>query len=105
MSKARHKRAGGGGIGIVPETAPKAEVYSGGDSGTAREAAKSRARGGSVAKKGAMHVAGNASRHMRLDRRGRKSGGSVGADSHPMTEASKLSGGGGDSYKLDSADD
>src|SRR5262245_1233413 len=77
-----HKRASGGGIGD-DEKMPKEEVYSGGDSGTMREA-KKRKRGGG------MHVSGAAAKHGRLDRRGRKSGGAVGADSRPMTEASKL---------------
>lgn len=98
-----HKRARGGGVGD-DEKAPREEVYSGGDSGTMREAERKK-RGGAAMKKGPMHVAGHASRHTRLDRRGRKSGGSVGADSHPMTEASKLTGGGSTAYALDREDD
>jgi hypothetical protein len=80
-----HKRARGGGIGD-DEKAPKEEVYEGAGSRTEAEA-KKRARGG----KAPMHVAGAASKHLRLDRRGRKSGGSVGADTSPLTSASRLS--------------
>lgn len=100
MSKARHnhKRAGGGGVGS-DEKAPKAEVYSGGASGTMKEAER-RKRGGGV-HKSEMHVDGAASKHQRLDRRGRKRGGSVGADSRPMTEASKLTAAEGSSGRED----
>lgn len=49
-------------------------------------AAPGRKRGG----KAPMHVAGTSSKHLRLDRRGRKSGGAVGADTNPMTTASRL---------------
>lgn len=80
-----HKRARGGGVGD-DEKMPKEEVYSGAGSRTEEEA-KRRARGG----KAPMHVAGAASKHHRLDRRGRKSGGSVGADTSPLTTASRLS--------------
>ena len=84
-----HKRARGGGVGD-DDKAPKEEVYEGAGSDTLKEAERKR-RGGSVKGKAPMHVEGHASRHHRLDRRGRKSGGSVGADSHPMTEAAHLS--------------
>ena len=80
-----HKRARGGGIGD-DEKAPKEEVYEGAGSRTEEEA-KRRKRGG----KAPMHVAGAASKHHRLDRRGRKSGGSVGADTSPLTHAANLS--------------
>ena len=99
-----HKRARGGGIGEVEEK--KEEVYSGGDSGTMREA-KRKSGGRMHGGKAPMHVDGHASKHHRLDRRGRKRGGSVGADSHPMTEASKLTKAEGqnDNYRLDREDD
>jgi hypothetical protein len=101
-----HKRARGGGIGATEDK--KEEIYSGGDSGTEREAAKERKHGGRKhGGKVPMHVAGHAAKHHRLDRPGRKRGGSVGADSHPMTEASKLTAAEGqsDNYKLDREDD
>lgn len=69
----KHKRAHGGSI-PDDEKEEMAEL-------------KKRARGG----KAPMHVAGAASKHHRLDRRGRKSGGSVGADTSPLTSASRLS--------------
>lgn len=99
-----HKRARGGGIGDTPDEKP--EVYEGGASGTAREADRKK-RGGAAMKKGPMHVDGHASRHQRLDRRGRKRGGSVGADSHPMTEAANLTRAEGqnDNVRLDREDD
>lgn len=52
--------------------------------------AERRAKGGAI-KKGKMPrmVHGEAPRH-HTNRPGRKSGGSVGADSHPMTEAARL---------------
>jgi hypothetical protein len=66
------------------------ESYTAGDPDVEKEAER-RARGGPVMKKGKMPtmVHGSAPRH-HSNRPGRKSGGSVGADSHPMTEASKL---------------
>lgn len=90
MSRARHeeKRAKGGGIGDVSDKT-KMEKYSGGDSDTAKEAER-RARGGKVHKgKMPTMVAGHAPRH-HGNRPGRKSGGAAGADSHPMTQASRL---------------
>lgn len=86
MSRARHAKGGGiGGVGPV-----KTEVYSGAGSKTIEEANR-RAKGGKVHKgKMPMMVHGSAPRH-HGNRPGRKSGGAVGADSHPMTSAAKLS--------------
>lgn len=66
-----------------------AEVYAGKGSKVLEKAEK-RKRGGSVHKKHPMHVEGGKARHGRLDRPGRKRGGGVGADTSPMTAASKL---------------
>jgi hypothetical protein len=81
-------RAKGGDIGD-DEKKVKEEVYEGAGSETEKEAER-RKRGGAV-KKGKMPVMihGHAPRHHE-NRPGRKSGGSVGADSHPMTAASRL---------------
>lgn len=90
MSRARHeeKRAKGGGIGDVGKV--KTESYTAGDPDTEKEAEK-RKRGGGVHKgKMPTMVHGSAPKH-HGNRPGRKSGGSVGADSHPMTSAAKLS--------------
>ena len=62
----KHKRADGGSVPATP----------------------ARKRGG----KAPMAVGGMSSKHLRLDRRGRKRGGAVGADSSPLTQASRLSG-------------
>lgn len=89
MSRARHeeKRAKGGGIGAMNN---KMESYAGTGSATEKEAEK-RKRGGGVHKgKMPTMVHGSAPKH-HGNRPGRKSGGSVGADSHPMTSASRLS--------------
>lgn len=102
------RRAKGGGVGAVPENA-KAESYAGTGSRTEKEAER-RAKGGAVKMhKGRMPhmIAGHAPRH-HGNRPGRKAGGSVGADSHPMTEASRLSAPEGmhkDYTKLDREDD
>lgn len=111
MSRARHEvkteRAKGGGIGAVGPV--KTESYAGTGSETEKEAEK-RKRGGKVTmRKGNMPhmVHGSAPKH-HGNRPGRKSGGSVGADSHPMTAASKLSMAEGvsrDSGKVDREDD
>lgn len=95
MSRARHEehdkkhhRAKGGGIGGVGEV--KTESYEGTGSDTEKEAEK-RKRGGAMHKgKMPTMVHGHKPRHHE-NRPGRKRGGSVGADSHPMTEAHKLS--------------
>jgi hypothetical protein len=105
MSKARHhmKRASGGGIGEISDKT-KIMTYSGGDSNVKKEAEK-RKRGGKVGKM-PMMVDGKAPKHHRLDRPGRKSGGAVGADSKPMSEAHNLTcppgiGGGASTDKSD----
>lgn len=65
------------------------ESYTAGDPKVEKEAEK-RAKGGAIHKgKMPRMVHGSAPRH-HTNRPGRKSGGSVGADSHPMTEASRL---------------
>lgn len=98
-----HKRARGGGVEEEGEgheddrdERGKEEVYEGKGSRTEAEAER-RKRGGKRANGGkaptkmpALAVGGAASRHVRMDRRGRKRGNSVGADSHPLTEASRL---------------
>ena len=118
-----HKRARGGGVedeGEGHEDNEKAEVYEGAGSRTEKEAERrkrggKRAAGGQVAAKvaakpkvPALAVGGTPSRHIRMDRRGRKRGGSVGADSHPLTEASHLREAEGEKHhygSLDSEDD
>jgi hypothetical protein len=95
MSRARHEehdkkheRAKGGGIGAIGKV--KEESYAGTGSDTEKEAER-RARGGKVHKgKMPMMMHGKAPKH-HANRPGRKRGGSMGADSHPMTEASRLS--------------
>lgn len=118
MHPIHHKRADGGGVsenlgeGHEDDRKDKGkmEKYSGGDSDTAKEA--ERKRGGKRANGGkapALAVGGAVARAMRMDRRGgRKRGGSVGADMHPLTTASKMTEAEGEksSYKsLDSEDD
>ena len=87
MSRARHARAKGGGIGAIPDNEP-IQKFAGGDSNTAKEA-QARAKGGAVHKKMPTMVHGSAPKH-HGNRPGRKSGGAVGADSSPMTSASRL---------------
>ena len=92
MSRARHeekeheKRAKGGGIGAMND---KMESYSGTGSDTEKEAER-RARGGKVHKGKMPRMIHGSAPHHHGNRPGRKRGGSVGADSHPMTEASSL---------------
>lgn len=87
MSRERHRASGGK---ISTDSTAGAKVYAGGDSNVLKEAEKRR-RGGRVHRgKRPMHVEGGEPRHHRLDRPGRKRGGAVGADSSPMTEASRL---------------
>ena len=86
--KRKDRRAKGGGIGAVG--AVKEESYTAGDPKTEKEAEK-RKRGGAVMKKGKMpHMVHGSAPHHHANRPGRKRGGSVGADSHPMTEAARL---------------
>jgi hypothetical protein len=103
MSRARHeehRRAKGDatkpdnddkgdtGIGGVADK-KKTESYAGTGSDTEKEAER-RKRGGGVHKGKMPHmVHGSAPRH-HANRPGRKRGGAMGADSHPMTMASKL---------------
>lgn len=89
MSKASGRYAKGGGIGAVPDNEP-IQKFAGGESNVAKEAAR-RAKGGAVHKKMPTMVHGSAPKH-HGNRPGRKSGGAVGADSSPMTQASRLSG-------------
>ena len=92
------KRARGGkadeGIGATggPDGSTKGmEIRTAGDPDVVKEAER-RKRGGGVHKgKMPTMVHGSAPRH-HANRPGRKSGGSVGADSHPMTEAARLKG-------------
>lgn len=81
--------ASGGGVGDIPKNA-KIESYAGTGSKTEQEAEK-RARGGKIMKgKMPTMVHGSMPSH-HGNRPGRKSGGSVGADMHPMTSAARLS--------------
>lgn len=92
MSRARHEEAKGGGIGDIgmDGSMKGMESYTAGNPKVEKEAEK-RARGGKVHKgKMPRMVHGSAPMH-HGNRPGRKSGGSVGADSHPMTAASRLS--------------
>jgi hypothetical protein len=97
-----HKRARGGGIGEVDQNddtkTEGMEVYSGAGSKTIEKANKRKAggaiparkRGGKVHKKEPMHVEGGKMMRHRMDRPGRKRGGSIGADTSPLTEAARL---------------
>ena len=73
------------------------EVYAGSGSKVIKQARAAgntgivRKRGGKAMKAPIM-LEGAAPKHHRLDRPGRKSGGAVGADSAPMSQASRLSG-------------
>ena len=86
-----HKRAHGGGIGAIgkDESTKGEESYTAGDPDTEKEA-KRRARGGKVHKGKAPRMVHGHMPHHHHNRPGRKRGGSMGADSHPMTEAAKL---------------
>lgn len=85
--KGKAKRAGGGVVAKDPS--PK-DVYAGADSPTRKEADE-RKHGGRVKRKEGGKVEGKMSK-MRLDRPGRKSGGRVGADRSPLSEAAKTTG-------------
>ena len=105
---ALHKRAKGGGIGIINPDKPPHELDYPADSNVVKEAER-KAHGGRTHKHKMphmMHVDGKKARH-RMDRPGRKRGGSVGADSHPLTEAAHLSSPAGEKggYHLDREDD
>ncbi len=66
--------------GKMPPDPPVTNAYSGGSSGTVKDA-KKRKRGGAVT--------GNKTA-MRLDRPGRQRGGRVGADTAPLTHAADV---------------
>lgn len=90
MSRARHKKAEGGRIGM--KVAGNPDVFK-----EAAEKHGSRKHGGKVGKHlGAMH--GGKSRH-RADRPARKSGGRVGSNNSPLSSAHKGSMGGGTTPK------
>lgn len=91
-----HKRARGGetkGPGDIGEDGSMKgmESYAGTGSDTEKEAEK-RARGGALRKERMPRMIHGAAPHHNGNRPGRKSGGAVGADSHPMTEAARLKG-------------
>lgn len=83
MSRARHKAKGGATMGVA---------YAGGDSNVAKEA-KERKRGGKVCGEGdaAKPHPGRAKRASGGSVPGRKRGGSVGADRHPLSSAATIS--------------
>ena len=90
--KQHHRQAGGG--KVEPAIHPK--TYAGAGSNVEKEAEEKKAggkvgrkAGGKVGRKAGGHVLGKHA-HMRLDRPGRKLGGSVGADKHPLTSAAKI---------------
>jgi hypothetical protein len=56
------------------------------------EEAERRAKGGAIRKERMPRMIQGSAPHHNGNRPGRKSGGAVGADSHPMTEASRLRG-------------
>jgi len=74
--------------GVVPKDEKPKTVYAGAGSNVVKEADE-RKRGGRV-KKDMGKVEGKMSK-MRLDRPGRKSGGRVGAERSPLSEAAKMS--------------
>lgn len=93
MSRARHeekehKRAKGGGIGDVGNV--KADDYSGSGKPDVVKEAEKRARGGKVHKGKMPTMVHGRMPHHHENRPGRKRGGSVGADAHPMTSAARL---------------
>lgn len=82
--KEHHMRKSGGKAGYAdsPEKSmPKEENYNGSENNVEKEAEKKK-RGG--------HVKGEGPKKHRLDRPGRKRGGGVGADMHPLSSASKV---------------
>lgn len=85
---ARSKHAKGG--KVEPKNDPGEDTYAGKDSDVKKEA-EEKAKGGRIKVKRAAGgpVAGKKTK-MRLDRPGRKRGGGVGADKHPLTSASKI---------------
>lgn len=87
--------------GTKADDATPSEVYAGKGSNVEKEAAK-RKRGGMVKCKDGGKVDGKKGHH-RLDRKPRKSGGRVGAETRPLSMASKVSERPGG--KVDSEDD
>lgn len=85
--KGKAKRKDGG---VVPKDPSPKEVYAGAGSNVVKEADE-RKDGGRVKKKEVGKVEGKIAK-MRLDRPGRKSGGRVGADRSPLSEAAKTTG-------------
>lgn len=91
MSRARHEERARGGAakaGDVPMNA-KMQSYAGTGSVVEKDAEKRKRGGGVHQGKMPTMVHGSAPKH-HGNRPGRKRGGSVGADSHPMTEAAHL---------------
>jgi hypothetical protein len=89
--KEEHKRAKGGALGGIGgvDDGKKTESYTAGDPDTEKEAER-RKRGGGVHKGKMPTMVHGRMPHHHGNRPGRKRGGAMGADSHPMTEASKL---------------
>lgn len=90
MSRARHKHEAGG---VVDKDESPKEVYAGKGSHVEEEADE-RKDGGKVGHKRMKHkdggcIEGHAGKR-RLDRPGRKRGGGVGSDMHPLSSASKI---------------
>lgn len=83
-------KARGGGIGD-DDRKVKEQSYAGTGSEVEKAAERKKAGGRVHHGKVPMHVEGHKASHHRLDRPGRKRGGAVGADTKPMTTASKLS--------------
>ena len=76
-------------VGKFDDDAGPSDVYAGEDSNVVKEARK-RKRGGSCMKKGGLAVEGKKS-HERMDRPKRASGGKIGAEKSPFTEAKRTS--------------
>lgn len=87
----RGKRASGG---VTEKEASPSDVYEGGSSNVAKES-RERKRGGKAVK---MH--GAAAKH-HAGRKPRKSGGKVGADTHPMSSAANGTPAKGRSHGMD----
>lgn len=87
MSRARHKKEAGG---VVDKDEAPGEVYAGKGSNVEKEA-EEKAHGGKVHKrmKSGGHVEGHVGKR-RLDRPGRKRGGGVGSDMHPLSSAARV---------------
>ena len=94
MSKMRHKKATGGAAENEPEPKPynaqgsETEKEAEAKSVEAEEKADKKAKGGKVRHKG-MEAEGHGKK-MHLGRMGRKAGGGVGADMHPLSTAARV---------------